>query len=127
MIIPATTPARSTKGITNLVATSNFPINVILGTKFLWWVLSIAPEKLRSSPGIRKNTDKSESTIAFARIIPISYPILNCINIMATMPETVVRELDEISGIAFDRATITASLASLVSCSSLNLLARMIA
>ena len=40
-------------------------------------------------------------------------------NIMATMPETVVRELEEISGMALLRATMAASLASLSSCSSI--------
>ena len=48
-------------------------------------------------------------------------------NIMATMPDTVVRELEEISGMALLRATITASLASLSSCSSMNRWQRMMA
>ena len=48
-------------------------------------------------------------------------------NIMATIPEIVVRELDEISGIALLKATITASLASLSSCSSIKRCAKMMA
>ena len=48
-------------------------------------------------------------------------------NIMATIPEIVVRELEEISGIALLKATITASLASLSSCSSIKRCAKMMA
>ena len=46
---------------------------------------------------------------------------------MATIPEIVVRELEEISGIALLKATITASLASLSSCSSIKRCAKMMA
>ena len=48
-------------------------------------------------------------------------------NIMATIPETVVKELEEISGIALLSATITASRASLLSCSSMKRWAKMMA
>ena len=65
--------------------------------------------------------------IAFTRIIPISYPRRNCMNIMATIPDTVVSEDELISGIAFDNATLTASSASIVSCSSIKRSHRMIA
>ena len=40
-------------------------------------------------------------------------------NIIATMPEMVVREEELISGIAFDSATLIADSASIVSCSSI--------
>ena len=47
-------------------------------------------------------------------------PMPNCISINATMPDTVVRLLEEISGIALLSATVTASIVSFVSCSSIN-------
>ena len=50
--------------------------------------------------------------IALISTMPRSRPSLNCINIIAISPETVVRQLDEISGIALLSAIITAILAS---------------
>ena len=49
----------------------------------------------------------------------ISLPMPNCMNIMAIRPPTVVRELEEISGIALLKATMSASLVGRVLCSSL--------
>ena len=95
------------------VFTSNFPINVMLGTKFLWCVLSIPPENVISNPGIRVNTEKMLKNIAFISTVPRSRPSLNCISIIATIPETVVRQLDDISGIALLSAVITASRGSI--------------
>jgi len=48
-------------------------------------------------------------------------------NIIATIPEIVVSDDELISGIAFESATFTASSASSVSCSSINLSHRIIA
>ena len=72
-------------------------------------------------PGIKRNTDKRLRMIALIRTIPISAPIPNCMNSMATRPPIVVRELPVISGIDLDRATMQASLGSSVICSSLYL------
>ena len=79
------------------------------------------------SPGISKNTDRSEKNIALIRQIAISLPIPYCMNIIAISPPTVVSELEQISGIALERATISASLISNALCSSLYLLQKMIA
>ena len=42
--------------------------------------------------------------MALVRIRPRSGPMPKCIHISATMPETVVRLLEEISGMALERA-----------------------
>ena len=72
-------------------------------------------------PGIKVNTARRLITIDLISTIPISGPILNCINVIATRPPTVVSELPVISGIAFESAMIVASLAGSVICSSLYL------
>ena len=62
-----------------------------------------------SSPGMITNTDKSANTIALMRQMPISGPILNCMNSIAARPPTVVSELAPISGMALLSATMAAS------------------
>ena len=47
-------------------------------------------------------------------------PMPNCMNMSATMPEIVVRLLEEISGMALLRATVMACSASKCSLSSMN-------
>ena len=69
--------------------------------------------------GIRKNTVIMLNTIALVKTRPKSIPMPNCISIKATMPDTVVRLLEEISGIALLSATVTASTVPLVRCSSI--------
>ena len=61
------------------------------------------------------------------RQMPISGPILNCMNSMAARPPTVVSELALISGIERLSAAMAASRMGSVSCSSLKWLQRMTA
>ena len=89
--------------------------------------MSIRPEKSIISPGIRVNTDRILNIIALMSTIARSPPILNFINARAIRPETVVRQLEDISGIALLRAVIHASRQSICSCSSLYRWIRMIA
>ena len=65
------------------------------------------------------NTQSKLYKIDLIRQIPISKPILNCIKVSARSPDTVVNELDAISGIDFERAFTTASLWSYSCLSSL--------
>ena len=65
--------------------------------------------------------------MALMRQMAISGPILNCMNIMATRPPTVVRQLDEISGMLLDSASMTDSFNGRVSCSSRKWLEKMMA
>ena len=89
--------------------------------------MSIRPEKSIISPGIRVNTDRILNIIALMSTIARSPPILNFINARAIRPETVVRQLEDISGIALLRAVIHASRLSICSCSSLYRWIRIIA
>ena len=61
------------------------------------------------------------------RQMAMSGPMRNCMNIMATSPPMVVRELAPISGMALLSATMVASRMGRVWCSSLNRLQRMMA
>ena len=92
---------------------------MIFGTKLLCFVLSIAFPKRISSPGIRRKTENSEKKIDLIRQRPISPPILNFMNIIATSPPMVVRLLAQISGIALLSATTAASCIDNVLCSTL--------
>ncbi len=94
------------------------PTAEILGTKFLCTLLSISLLNTMISPGIRVNTDSRLSMIALISTTARSEPILNCIKASAISPEMVVKELEEISGIALLSAAMQASLASRCSCSS---------
>ena len=105
----------------NLVFTSNFPTTVIGGIRFLCLVLSIRLLNSIRRPGMRVNTERRLIMIALIRTTARSRPIRKCIKASAARPDTVVREEDEISGIALLKAAMQASLAGLVSCSSLNL------
>ena len=98
----------------NRVNTSNLPIAVIFGIRFLCFVLSINLLNSTRSPGIRVNTDRRLNIIALIRTMDKSIPILKCMNARAPRPEIVVREDAEISGIALLRAAIQASLVSSV-------------
>ena len=109
------------------VFTTKTPHSRIDGTKLLCAVFSIHLEDITIMAGIRKNTVIRLKMIAFVSTRPRSIPIPNCISISATMPETVVRLLEEISGIALLRATVTASMVSFVSCSSIKRCTRIIA
>ena len=73
-----------------------------------------------TSPGISKNTDNRLNTMPFERTIPMSKPILSCMSISATNPEMVVKELEKISGMAFDNASMAASSGGFDSISSMN-------
>ena len=73
------------------------------------------------------NTDRRLSRIALISTVDKSIPIRKCINTRAPRPEMVVREEEEISGIALAKAAIQASLAGRVSCSSLKRWQRMMA
>ena len=80
----------------------------------------MALENMTISAGIRRNTVKRLMIMALVSTLPRSMPMPNCINISAIMPDTVVRLEEEISGMALLRATVTASMVSLSSCSSIN-------
>ena len=73
------------------------------------------------------NTDKIANKMDLIRQMPISGPILNCMNIMAARPPMVVRLLAPISGMPLLRATMTASRRGRVWCSSLKRLHRITA
>ena len=78
-------------------------------------------------PGIKVNTERILKSTALIRTMPRSMPMPNCMNIMAARPARVVRQLEEISGIALLKARIQAVRVSAVSFSSLNLWHRMMA
>ena len=61
-------------------------------------------------PGISRNTDIRLKMMDLIRTIPMSAPIRYCMNIIATSPPIVVSDEPVISGIAFERAMIVASL-----------------
>ena len=82
-------------------------------------VLSISLLKSISRPGIRVKTDKRLKRIALISTVDKSIPILKCIKAKAARPDIVVRDEEEISGIALAKAAIQASRAGWVSCSSL--------
>ena len=97
-------------GMKNLVAYANFPTMGISGMKFLCFVFSICSENSMMTPGISRKTETRLIRIALIRTIPRSGPILYCMKVMAIRPPMVVREEPDISGIALERASITASL-----------------
>ena len=105
----------------NLVLTTNLPQSLIEGTKFLCRVLSMAFENNTISAGMSKNTVSILSAIALVSTRPISMPIPNCISIRASMPDIVVRLLEEISTIALLSASFAAGIVSRASLSSINL------
>ena len=76
---------------------------------------------------MRVNTDKRLSIIALISTVARSIPIRKCINANDARPDMVVREEEEISGMALESAAIQASLAGSVSCSSLKRWQRMMA
>ena len=80
-----------------------------------------------SSPGIRVNTESRLSKMALISTTAISRPMPKCMKAKAARPEMVVRELDEISGMALLRASIQASRVSSVACSAENRWHRMMA
>ena len=55
------------------------------------------------------NTARSANSTTLIRLMAMSGPILNCMNIMAIRPPMVVRLLEPISGIPLLRAVMTAS------------------
>ena len=73
--------------------------------------------------GMSRNTVNSEQIMLFASTMPRSNPKPNCINMSATSPDTVVSELDDISGMALVKALAMARRASFgsLSFSSVNL------
>ena len=114
-------------GIIYFVLIANLPTADIEGIRFLCTVLSIHLLNTIIRPGISVNTERSESIIALIRTTARSSPILNCMNASARRPDTVVRLLDEISGIALLSAVMVASLAGRFSLSSVYLWHRIIA
>ena len=84
-------------------------------------------EKDISRPGISVNTTKILKNIALQSTIPRSKPSLNCMSIIATIPERVVRQDEDISGIALLSAVTTASRAPMAVRSSVYRLQRIIA
>ena len=84
----------------------------MVGTKLLCMDLSICSVKFMMSPGIKQNTDSMEKIMALVSTRPRSGPMPYSMNMRAIIPATVVRELDDISGIAFSRALIMAGSAS---------------
>lgn len=68
---------------------------------------------------MRINTLSRAYSMAFMRHMPMSAPILNCMNSIAASPPTVVRELALISGMDFASAAMAASRMGSVSCCSL--------
>ncbi len=107
--------------------TSNLPISVICGSSLRCPVLSISLLNNIRRPGISVKTDKRLNKIALIKTVDKSRPILKCMKARAARPDMVVREEEDISGIALESAAIQASLASRVSCSSLNRWQRIIA
>ena len=104
-----------------LVLFANLPTASISGNNFLWPVLSINFENSINKPGIKVNTESNEQKIALIKTIAKSKPMPKCIKPKAAKPDIVVKDEDEISGIALDKAITQASLAGNVSCSSENL------
>ena len=99
---------------------TNRPQTVIFGIKLLWGVRSMSFENSIRRPGIKVNTERILKSTALIRTTPRSMPMPNCMNIMAARPARVVRQLEEISGIALLKARIQAVRVSAVSFSSLN-------
>ena len=94
------------------------PQRSIFGTKLRCWVFAMALEKSISRPGIRVKTESMLNRMALMRIMPMSKPIRNCMNIIAARPEMVVRLLAEIEGMAALTAAMQASRSSAYSRSS---------
>ena len=84
-------------------------------------------EKDISRPGMRVNTTKILKKIALQSTMPRSRPSLNCISIIAPIPESVVRQLEDISGMALLNASMQASRVGRVTCSAENRWHRMMA
>ena len=98
--------------MTKRIFTISFPQRLIFGTKFLCLVRSMALLNIITSAGISRNTVIRLKMMAFVITRPRSMPMPNCMNMSATMPEIVVRLLEEISGMALLRATVMACSAS---------------
>ena len=89
------------------------------GSRLLWCVRSMyLPSSMRRH-GISVKTQSRLKKIDLIRQMPMSKPILNCMNISAARPEIVVSELPEISVIELASALTTASRWSQVSRCSL--------
>ena len=123
------TAATATKigGMMKRVFTSNFPTAVILGRISLCLVLSIRLLKSISRPGIRVNTDSRLSRMALISTMAMSRPMPKCMKASAPKPEMVVRELEDISGMALLNASMQASRVGRVTCSAENRWHRMMA
>ena len=102
-------------------------MNDTFGMKFLWRLFSISGPNITSSPGMTTKTESSANKIALIRQMPMSGPILNCMNSIAARPPIVVSELAPISKMALLSATIAASRMSCVCLSSLKRLLKMTA
>ena len=114
-------------GMIKRVLMSNLPTAVILGIRFLWRVLSISLLNSTSRPGISVKTQSILNRIALIRTVARSRPMPKCMNASAARPLIVVREEEEISGIALESAAMQASRVGSVSCSSLKRWHRMMA
>ena len=127
MIIAATMMIKNTGGTIFLVLYANLPMKDISGIRLLCWVLMMAGPNTMSRPGITTNTDSIARRIALIRQIAISGPSLNCMHAIAAIPPTVVSELPNTSGTAWERASTTDSRRGRRLFSSLNLLIRITA
>ena len=81
----------------------------MLGIRFLCDVRFSCFGNSMISPGISRNTVIRLQIIPLVRTMPMSYPSRNCIMVRAISPDMVVREEDEISRIALESASISAS------------------
>ena len=94
------------------VAKAKRPTKGIFGTRFLCFVFIMRLANSTRSPGMRVNTDTRLMRIDLVRVVPRSAPSPYPMKRRASRPEIVVRELEEISGMEWPRATMTASLVS---------------
>ena len=127
---PIAPPIMNTKPIIGIIFRAFKTLSAILwgeGIKFLCLVLFINPLKQYNNPGIKKKTVMKLHKIPLVKTIPISKPILNCINIKAINPDIVVKELANIEGIELAKVDITASFGFLSKDSSAYLWAMIIA
>lgn len=78
----------------------------------------MALEARMSRPGIRVKTEMRLKQMALMSTRPRSKPMRNCINIMAAKPETVVKLLEAMAGMAAARAEMQALRSLSVCCRS---------
>ena len=69
-------------------------------------------ENMSTNAGMKKNTHSRDMTTPFASTMPISKPIVNCMNMSATSPATVVRLLAETGAKVLASAVVIASRSS---------------